>query len=89
MKSHRALSSVIGAVFLIAILVGALSYISYSFELMGNFSEVLITEDSRLKEKQNEAFEITSVDFTAANKLDVVIKNTGQIPVKITTLYID
>ncbi len=88
MKSHRGLSSVIGAVFLIAIVIGALSYISYSLEIMGNFSEALITEESRLKDKQVEAFQITSVDV-ATGKLDVVIKNTGQIPLKIATLYID
>ena len=89
MKSHRGLASVVGAVFLIAIVIGSLSYITYSLEIMGSFSESLITEESRLKEKQNEAFEITSIDFTAGNKLDAVIKNTGQIPLKITTLYID
>ncbi len=89
MKSHRGLASVVGAVFLIAIVIGALSYITYSIGMMGDFSEALITEESRLKDKQSEAFEITSIDFTAANKLDVVIKNTGQIPLKITTLYID
>jgi hypothetical protein len=89
MKSHRGLASVVGAVFLIAIVIGALSYISYSIGMMGDFSEALITEESRIKDKQSEAFEITSIDFTAANKLDVVIKNTGQIPLKITTLYID
>ena len=89
MRSHRALSSVVGAVFLIAIMVGALSYVTYSLEIMGNFSESLITEEARLKDKQGEAFEIISIDITLANKLDGVIKNTGQIPVKFTTLWVD
>jgi hypothetical protein len=89
MKSHRGLASVVGAVFLIAIVIGALSYITYSLEIMGDFSEALITEESRLKDKQRESFEITSIDITTANKLDGVIKNTGEIPVEIKTLYID
>ena len=89
MKSHRGLASVIGAVFLIAIVMSALSYITYSIEIMGNFSESLITEESRLKDKQREVYAITSIDITTESKLDVVIKNTGQIPLKITTLYID
>ncbi len=89
MKSHRGLASVIGAVFLIAIVIGALSYITYSLEIMGNFSESLIAEESRFKDKQREAFDITSIDITGANKLDAVIKNTGQIPLKITTLWLD
>ena len=89
MRSHRGLSSVIGAVFLIIVVIGALSYITYSLEIMGNFSESLITEESRLRDKQGEAFEIASIDITPANKLDGVIKNTGQIPVKLTTLWVD
>jgi len=89
MKSHRGLSSIVGAVFLIAIVIGALSYLTYSLEIMGNFSESLIAEESRLKDKQREAFEVTSIDITAANKLDGVIKNTGQIPIKLSTLWID
>ncbi len=89
MRSHRGLSSVIGAVFLIAIVISSLSYITYSFGIMGNFSENLIAEESRLKDKQREAFEVTSIDITGANKLDGIIKNTGQIPIKFTTLWID
>lgn len=89
MKSHRGLASVIGAVFLIAIVMSALSYITYSLEIMGNFSESLIIEESRLKDKLRESFDITSISITAENKLDGMIKNTGEIPVKLTALYID
>ena len=63
MKSHRGLASVVGAVFLIAIVIGGLSYVSYSLETMGNFSEALITEESRQKDKQDEAFEVVSIDI--------------------------
>jgi len=88
MKSHRGLSAIVGAVFLIAIVVGALSYITYSLETMANFSEQLVGGESRQKNIQDEQFEITSIDVTSG-KLNAVIKNTGQIPLKITTLYID
>jgi len=89
MKSHRGLSAVVGTVFLIAVVVGALSYVSYSLDMMGNFSQSLIVEESRQKDKQLEAFEISSIDVTASNKLGGVIKNTGEIPLELTTLYID
>jgi len=89
MKSHRGISAVVGTVFLIAVVVGSLSYVSYSLELMGNFSESLIVEENRQKDKQAEAFEISSIDVTGANKLDGVVKNTGEIPLKLTTLWID
>ena len=89
MKSHRGLSSAVGAVFLVAIVIGSLAYISSSLEIMGNFSEQLIAEESRLKDKHNEAFDISSIDITASNKLDGVVKNTGQVPIQFTTLWID
>ncbi|MCV0400658.1 MAG: hypothetical protein K5777_01560 [Nitrosopumilus sp.] len=89
MKSHRGLSAVVGTVFLVAVVIAALSYVSYSLDVMGNFSQSLIVEESRQRDKQSEAFEISSIDVTALNKLDGIIKNTGEIPVKITTLYID
>ncbi|MCV0430090.1 LamG-like jellyroll fold domain-containing protein [Nitrosopumilus sp.] len=89
MTSHRGLSAVVGTVFLVAVVVGALSYVSYSLDVMGNYSQSLIVEESRQRDKQSEAFEISSIDITASDKLDGIIKNTGEIPVKITTLYID
>jgi len=89
MTHHRGLSAVVGTVFLIAIVIGAMSYISYSLDVMGNFSESLISEESRQRDKQDEAFEISSIDITAANKLDGIIKNSGEIPIQLKTLYID
>lgn len=89
MTSHRGLSAVVGTVFLVAVVIGSLSYVSYSLEIMGNFSESLIVEESRQQAKQSEAFEIESIDVTASDQLDGVIKNTGEIPVELTTLWID
>ena len=89
MSSHRGLSAVVGTVFLVAVVIGALSYVSYSLDVMGNFSESLIVEESRQRDKQAESFTIESIDVTGASKLDGVIKNTGEIPLELTTLWID
>ena len=89
MKTHRGLSAVIGTVFLIAIVVGALSYVTYSLDLLGNFSEQLISEESRIKNVQNEAFQLTYANVTDDDKFDATIKNTGKIPLEITTLWLD
>lgn len=89
MKSHRGISAVVGTVFLIAIVIGALSYVSYSLDILGNFSEQLVAEESRQRNIQNEEFDITSISVTSLNKLNATIKNTGEIPLKITTLWID
>ena len=56
MRKHRGLSAVVGTVFLVAVVIGALSYVTYSMNILGNFSESLITEEKRQKNKQNETF---------------------------------
>lgn len=89
MRKHRGLSAVVGTVFLVAVVIGALSYVTYSMNILGNFSESLMTEEKRQKDIQSEKFEIISVDITPTSKLDGVIKNTGQIPLEIKTLWID
>jgi len=89
MKSHRGIATIVATVFLVAIVVGALTYISYSLKTMANFSEQLVANESRQRNIQNEEYEIISVDITPGNKLDAVIKNTGEIPLEITTLWID
>lgn len=89
MRSRRALSSVVGMVFLAAVVIGSLAYVSTSLETMGNFSESLIVEENRQKEKRAESFQVQSIDITDTNELDGLIKNTGEIPLEITTLWID
>ena len=63
MRKHSGLSTVVGAVFLVAVVVSSLSYVTYSMNTLGNFSESLITEEKRQKDKQDEAFEILSMDI--------------------------
>jgi hypothetical protein len=78
----------VGTVFLIAVVVGALTYVTFSLETMANFSEQLVAEESRQKNIQDEKFDLLNVDIIS-DKLDATIKNTGDIPLKITTLYLD
>jgi len=94
MKSRRGITTIVATVFLIAVVVASLTYITYSLELMANFSEQLVTEEVRKKNVQDEAFELVFVNMTDAAtptvfKLDATIQNTGEIPLKITTLWLD
>ena len=89
MRKHNGLSTVVGMVFLAAVVVSSLSYVTYSMNVLGNFSESLIAEESRQKDQQNEQMEIVSVDITSANKLDAIVKNSGKVPLKVTTLWIE
>ncbi|MFY9300818.1 MAG: LamG domain-containing protein [Candidatus Nitrosotenuis sp.] len=89
MRTRRGLHTVVGAVIFTAVMISALAYVSYSLDLIGNFSETVIVEDTRQRDKDAESFEITSVGITSSNKLNATIKNTGNIPVAIKTLWID
>lgn len=89
MKSRRGLSAVVGSVFLIAIVMGTLSYVSYTLDVMGNFSESMAVEEIRQEEKRQESYEVETIDIITGDKLGGTIKNSGDIPVEIATLYID
>ncbi|MEX0863034.1 LamG-like jellyroll fold domain-containing protein [Nitrosopumilus sp.] len=89
MRKHRGLSAVVGTVFLAAIMVGALTYVSYSMDLMGQMSEMLIVSETMQRDQMNEAFEIQSVERDIAGKLDGVISNSGEIPLEIKSIYIE
>ena len=88
MRKHRGLSAVIGSVFLVAVVISSLTYITYSMNVLGNFSESLMTEEQRQKDKQSEAFSLSSVGMTNTNKLDGVVANSGNVPLKIKSLWI-
>jgi len=88
MKSHRGLSSAVGAVFLIIVLTTGMTYVATSINTIGDFSEQVIVQDTHRMAKEKEAFEITFIGIKDG-KLDGVIQNTGQIPLKISKLWID
>ncbi|GEM_PF-2054924 len=89
MRSRRGLHTIVGAVIFTAVMISALSYVSYSLDLLGNFSETVIVEDSRQRDKDSESFQISSVKMTSANKLNATIVNTGNIPLTLSTLWVD
>ena len=89
MKTRRAISAVVGTVFLVAVVMGTLSYVSYSLDVIGNFSEQMAVEEVRQLAKQEEAYQIETIDVLVGDKLGGSIKNSGEIPVQITTLYVD
>ena len=89
MRNRRAISAVVGSVFLIAVAMGTLSYVSYTLDVMGNFSEQMAAEEVRQQAKQEEAYQVETIDVITGDKLGGSIKNSGDIPVEITTLYVD
>lgn len=89
MRKHRGLSAIVGSVFLVAVVIGSLSYVTYSMNVLGNFSESLIVEEKRQRDKQGEDFEISSIKITPKSKLNGVVTNTGQVPLEIKSIWIE
>ena len=86
---RRALSTVVGAAFFVIVMASTISYVAYSMNLIDDLARSIDTKQDENLNKQNEEFEITGVTVTTANKFDVSIANTGNLPVKITRLYVE
>lgn len=87
-KHKRGLSSIIGGVFFIIIMVTGASYILYSMNQLDTFSQAIIAKNQQDRNKQQENFQITSVTL-ANNKFNVTVQNTGMIPINITRLWVE
>jgi hypothetical protein len=86
-KNRRGLSSVVGTVFFIIVFTSVTSYIIYSMNQIDKFGEAVIGKSQDNINRNNEAFQITSVTKDN-NKFNITIQNTGQLPVNITRLWI-
>jgi hypothetical protein len=85
-KNRRGLSSIIGGVFFLIIMVTGASYIMYSMNQLDTFSQAIIAKNQQDRNKQQENFQITSVTL-ANNKFNVTVQNTGMVPINITRLW--
>lgn len=87
MRSHRALSTVVGTVFAIIALTSTVTYISYSMGILNNYNQSVLTKNQQLIDTDKEKFQISSVTVPN-NKLNITISNTGNLPINFTKLWI-
>ena len=87
MKSRRALSTVVGAVFAIIALTSTVTYVSYSMGILDNYNQSVLTKNQQLSDANKEKFQISSV--TVPNgKLNITVVNTGSVPINFTKMWI-
>ncbi|MBI3623631.1 hypothetical protein HY212_06160 [Candidatus Pacearchaeota archaeon] len=86
-RNRKGISSVVGTVFFIIVFTSVASYIIYSMNQIDQFGQAVIGKSQDNINKNNEAFEITSVTRDN-NKFNITLQNTGQLPVNITRLWI-
>lgn len=87
LKDRRGVSTVIGAVFFVLILLGGLTMISWEMNQYDNYTQV-VNDRSRLEwEKQSEEIEIVSV-FVDGYALNISVKSEGAVTAHLVDLWI-
>jgi len=88
MRNRRGLSSMVGAVFFIIAMTIAIGYISFSMDTLDEFAQTIIVKAAVKEDLSNEEFKISKVAIEN-NAFDITVTNEGQIPIKITRLWVE
>jgi archaellum component FlaF (FlaF/FlaG flagellin family) len=86
-QNRRALSSIVGAIFMVLIMIGALNAYLYATQEQGRLWSALTGESNANQNRLNEKIDITNVRVDG-NRLNVTVTSTGGQVANIKTLYI-
>jgi hypothetical protein len=86
-KNKRGISTVIGAVFFVLVLLGGFSTIIWEITEYDNYMQVVNDRAELDWEKQNEIIEITSVYITG-DSLNISVVNNGAVVAHLVTLWV-
>ncbi|MDH3277580.1 MAG: LamG domain-containing protein [Nitrosopumilus sp.] len=87
MKQRRALSTVVGGVFFLIVIITAASYLTSSMNLFEDFSENVIAAEQERENRKKESFEISRLTI-ANNKINLDVYNSGDIPISFSRLWV-
>ena len=88
MRKRRGLSTIIGAVFFIIAMTITIGYVSYSMDTLDKFVQTVVVKSSVSRDTVNEEFVVSKVTLDN-NKFNITVFNPGNIPVKLTRLWVD
>ena len=88
MRNRRGLSTLVGAVFFIIAASSTVAYVSYSMDVIDDFSQAVIIKESIDEARNSESFVISDATITN-DKFDLTVQNNGQLPIKLTKLWIE
>ncbi|HUU86681.1 MAG TPA: hypothetical protein VMX17_02915, partial [Candidatus Glassbacteria bacterium] len=88
MKQRRALTTIVGGVFFLIVIITAASYLTYSMNLFENFSENVFAVEQERENRKKESFDISKLTIEN-NKINLDVHNSGDIPVSFTRLWIE
>ena len=87
-KQRRGLSNVIGMIFLVVVLTSVIGYFTYGIDLIERVNDEVIIKGVQSIDKSKETFEIVNMGITDG-KFDLTVKNTGQLPIHFTRLWVN
>ncbi|NQV39087.1 MAG: hypothetical protein HQ505_00855 [Nitrosopumilus sp.] len=87
-RKRRGLSNVIGMIFLVVVLSSVIGYFTYGINLIERVNDEVIIKGVESIDKSKESFEIVNVGINGG-KFDLTIKNTGQLPIHFTRLWVN
>jgi hypothetical protein len=88
MKQRRGLTTVVGAVFFLIVIITAASYLTYSMNLFESFSENVFVADQERENRKKESFDISKLTIEN-NKINLDIHNSGDIPISFSRLWVE
>ena len=75
-------------IFLVIVLSSVIGYFTYAIDLIERVNDEVITKGVQSIDKSKETFEIINVEINNG-KFDLTIKNTGQLPINFTRLWVN
>jgi archaellum component FlaF (FlaF/FlaG flagellin family) len=87
-KQRRGLSSVVGAVFMVLVMIGALNVILLAMQQQDKVTQAVVEKSNSSLGKLNEEVKISEVKVTSANRLNMTVTNNGGSTAKLASIYI-
>src|SRR5881396_962628 len=85
---RKGLSSVVGAVFMVLVMIGALNVILLAMRQQDSVTQTLIDKSSASLSRLNEQISIADTRVTSSNKLNMTVINSGAAAAKLASIYI-
>ena len=87
MKKRKGLSTVVGGVFFLVVIMTAASYLTYSMGLFDSFSQTVFVAEQERENRKKETFTLSNLSIDNS-KFNMTIQNTGDIPIKFNRIWI-
>jgi len=87
-RQRKGLSSVVGAVFMVLVMIGALNVIILAFRQQDTVTQAVIDKSNSNLNRLNEQITISDIRLTGSNKLNMTVTNSGGAAAKLASVYL-